>query len=189
MKLDDDLKLQLERIADLLKKFPEALHTKVFDLIVSTGSHKQPPPAADPVLTTKKKPISSPTSDRKSKKTAGAGKEPKRLPDLDLGHISKEGSFAQFARDKKPKTNFEFNAVALYYLHETLKIKAVNADHIYTCYDAVGRRLPRALVQSIRDSASDKGFININDWENLRLTANGMNLVQHDLPAPTAGEA
>lgn len=46
-------------------------------------------------------------------------------------------------------------------------------DHIYTCYDDVGK-IPGALRQSLRD-ASGEGLIEFSDPDNITLAIKGIN--------------
>ena len=192
MKLDDGLKIELERVADLLKKFPESLHVKVFDLILH-GKPTHAAASAEPapgVPAAKPKKAKKPTSSKAGVGVKSAGgistQVPKRIDDLDLGHSSEPDSFGSYVLEKAPESNFEFNAVTVHYLAEKKKIDAITIDHIYTCYDLVNRPIPEAFVQSLRDTKKKKGYINIDDWNSIKLATKGKNLVVHDLPKKKA---
>jgi hypothetical protein len=186
MKLTDEMKAELEAVAEVLKKFPESLQGKVLDLIIQ--GTKVAAPALQPG--SGRRANAKRASPRVTKSSGGSADinklVPKRILDLDLGHKSDPESFGSFVESKKPNTNFEFNAVAIFYLAEKKKIDPITVNHVYTCYDDVERPIPEALVQSIRDTASKKGYVDVSDWHKLRLATKGKNLVSHDLPRKAA---
>jgi hypothetical protein len=61
----------------------------------------------------------------------------KLVSGLDLGHQTDADSFAALVGQKKPASNFELNALAIYYLAEKKKITNINRDHVFTCYNAL----------------------------------------------------
>ncbi len=91
-------------------------------------------------------------------------------------------AFRDFFEKKKIKKAMEINAVAVYYLEKILGIKNITPNHIYSCYKNVNSKVPVALLQSLRDTASIKGWIDTSDTNNIHLLIAGENLVEHDLP-------
>jgi hypothetical protein len=180
MEKSDDLKKRLLEAAEIVKQFPESLHSRVFDLLFDRQDRA-------PASTTKTEPKSreaseSATQKGKSSKTGGGQRNPKRVAGLDLGHKSDAKSFEALYLAKAPTTNFEFNALAIYYLSEKMSVKPITPDHVFTCYDAVSRKVPEALGQSLRDT-DKKGYVDASDLNDLKLPPKGRNLVLHDLPA------
>jgi hypothetical protein len=182
------LKKELEEVAEFIKKFPESLHVKVFKLLTQhLDTETDPAPAPKRKAATRraengaKPPKVSKSKTAKQKKLTVDG-------NLELGHESEAGSFAAFVKEKKPDSNVDFNTVAIYYLSETKKLKNIGRDHVYTCYDAAGRRMPKSVLafdQSLRDTAN-RGYIDLDKWDDIKLQLNGKNLVKHDLP-PKSG--
>lgn len=56
-------------------------------------------------------------------------------------------------------------------------------DHVFTCFKDVGHRTPKNMPQTIRDTASRKGWLDTSERGNIKITNHGENLVEHDLPA------
>lgn len=112
----------------------------------------------------------------KSKETISIDK------DLNLREKGKK-SFKDFYDEKQPKSAMDFNTVAIYYLSQILELDNISAKQVYTCYKEVAKRPPDAFIQSLRDTASVKGFIDSADVENLKIPSRGINFVEHDLPA------
>lgn len=50
-----------------------------------------------------------------------------------------------------------------------------------TCYRNVGHKIPKALEQSIRDTAKDKGWVDIDDLEDIKVSIAGFNHLTHDM--------
>jgi hypothetical protein len=97
-------------------------------------------------------------------------------------------SFKDFYEEKQPKSAMDFNTVAIYYLSEILELENISASQVYTCYKEVTKRPPEAFVQSLRDTASVKGYIDSADIENLKIPSRGINFVDHDLPKKKDGK-
>lgn len=118
---------------------------------------------------------------RKGKGSTG-GQSPSIVKDLNLIPKDKE-SLKDFHGKKSPETNLERNTVFVYYLIEILGRTGITMNHIYTCYRAIGLRLPGNIKQSITDSASGRyGFLDATKGEDIKMTSLGQNLVMHDLP-------
>lgn len=126
----------------------------------------------------------------KSKKTKSQSKAKSKeshkiVADLNLLPQDKESFTTFFARKttgNSTLSNQEFNVLAVYYLKNILGIDKVSPDHIYSCYKDVGQIVPIALVQSLRDTASLKSWIDTSDTNDIKLLINGENLVEHKMP-------
>lgn len=142
-----------------------------------------PPPAAstpaaatNPKKKTKpKKTAASTTNSSKTKKAPGIAK------DLDLSGGADDPSLKEFYGRYDHKSNFERNLIFTYYLKQVISIDKVNLDHIFTCYRNVGQKIPKALEQSMRDTAKDRGWVDIDDLENIDVPVGGINHLEHDL--------
>lgn len=117
-------------------------------------------------------------------RVTGARKESYSIvSDLNLRPEGKQ-SLRDFFAVKKPDTAMELNTVFVYYLERELAITAIGPDHVYTCYKEVSSKVPAALLQSLKDTAHRKGWIDTKNMNALRLSTVGENLVEHDLPRP-----
>lgn len=99
---------------------------------------------------------------------------------LNLEPSGKE-SFRSFAATKELGSNMVVNLVAVYYLQNILGITGITPDHVYTCYKNIGHKVPTALIQSLRDTASLKSWIDTASTDNITLLTAGENAVEHDL--------
>ncbi len=97
-------------------------------------------------------------------------------------------SFKDFYEEKRPSSSMEFNTAAIYYLSQILELDTINASQVYTCYKEVNQRPPVAFIQSLRDTASLKGYIDSSDVGNLKIPSRGVNFVEHDLPNKKNGK-
>jgi len=89
----------------------------------------------------------------------------------------------KFFSEKRPKTKYENNAVFVYFLQKEQKITKITLNHIYTCYKLVNIKVPKALKQSLIDTAFHKKYLLTTDLNNITVTIVGENFVEHDLPA------
>ena len=116
-------------------------------------------------------------------------KNPKRkesysiIKDLNLLPAGKD-SLRDFYAKKGPATAMEQTAVFVYYLKRILEAASVGVNHVYTCYKAVGERVPGALKQNVADTSSRKGYIDTKNFDDIQLTIAGENFVEHELPKP-----
>lgn len=186
MKSYEDIKAELIGIADLLKKYPESVQPQVFEILmkhfvgdIGVGKTELIIKQAETKSSEKKSEIVKPKSNGKS---AAKSKESVSLiKELDLRPKGKT-SFKDFYSEKRPSSAMNFNAVAIYFLKEICQIEAVTPNHIFTCYKEVGQRPPIAFTQSLRDTASRNGYIDISDTSDIKISLRGKVFVEHDLP-------
>ena len=69
----------------------------------------------------------------------------------------------------------------MYYLAHVLELSQVSIDHVYTCYRHVNVKVPTALIQSLRDTSRNHGWLDTSSGENIRITVPGMNYIEHDI--------
>lgn len=126
--------------------------------------------------------VSTPKRKARKGKRATRGQSLSIVKDLNLTPKGKE-SLKDFYSKKSPETNLERNAAFVYYLREILGRTGITMNHVYTCYRALGLRLPGNIKQSITDSASGRyGYLDASKGEDIKMTSLGQNLVLHDLP-------
>ncbi|QIB07562.1 hypothetical protein GZ982_23450 [Pseudomonas fluorescens] len=106
--------------------------------------------------------------------------EPKLLTDLDLNQGTL-GRLKDFHAKYSIKTNMEHNLVFAYFLKDGMGLEEIGEDHLFTCYRTVGIKIPRALRQSVLDTAQTKGWIDTDATGLIRLTTVGRNHIEHDL--------
>jgi hypothetical protein len=113
----------------------------------------------------------------------GKGAESYRiLPNLDLSTKGETLSLVDFVKEKNPTSAMEMNPVFVYYLKKLRNIDKIGLDHIYTCYKAVGVRVPTRLYQSLLDTRNRKGTVITDDMNDIRIGTAGENFVENDLP-------
>lgn len=201
----EELKSELEEISKVVDRFPEAVKSQVFDLLVRTFLGQTPnfptnptPPAAGvslPALVAQKHRTKKRTPvDKVTETGATAEKQtPKRMTSKESYKIDRElnlrgdksiPSFKSFVAEKKPKSAKEFNTVAIYYLQKIAGLSKVNLNHAFTCYSEIGRRPPEAFRQSFTDTKNKEGWVEFDAEGNLRIPHRGTVFVEHDLPRP-----
>jgi hypothetical protein len=160
---------------------------------LSAAGQKQipppPPPAPAPTGASRsskgKKPVTSATGTTKSRKK---GRDSQVIvKDLDLSK-GKNGRLKTFYEKYDLKTNYERNLVFVYYMQFELELDGITDNHVFTCYRDVGAKLPKALRQSLIDAASQKGWLDTSDMDNIRVVTPGVNFLEHDLSKAGVGE-
>lgn len=150
---------------------------------LSATTEKSPtaaPAPHNPKAPTKKSAASTSSSAKsKGKKT------PSIIGALDLSGGGSKPSLKEFFARYDHSTNFERNLIFCYYLKQVLNIEKVNLDHIFTCYRNVGQKIPKAIEQSMRDTANGRGWVDIRDLEDIGVPIAGINHLEHDMPKTT----
>ena len=90
-------------------------------------------------------------------------------------------SFADFAAQKNPSSDREKVVLCVYYLINTLEKKPVGLNQVYTCFKSIWR-VPANLPGTLRWVSSQKGWLDTSDSLDIKMTPQGDNLIEHDLP-------
>lgn len=156
----------------------------VLAMVISRQSEERQQEIAAPALSDKKASAvgSKKIADKAPKQMKTKNLEShKMLGDLDLN--PQDGiSLRAFIDSKNPAMAQEINTAIVFYLQKNLTIAAITTDHVYTCYKSAGKKVPTALVQSLKDTMRHKGWIDASDLTKIHLTTAGENLVEHELP-------
>lgn len=131
---------------------------------------------------TRKKGVESASNKEAPKSSKSNGK--KRLRSIGSLNLEPEGrpSLREVYHSYKKLTRNEKFLVYLVYLKDTLEVKKVTGDHIYTCMKAVGDKVPQTLKQILNNSKNKTGWFEIRDGT-LELTQRGRTYHQKDLEA------
>jgi hypothetical protein len=118
----------------------------------------------------------------KKRKISTGKTPPKIIKNLDLSGKGKKFSLKDFYEQYSPKSNFEKNLVFCYYLQQVIEHTPITVDHVFTCYRHIkGIKPPKALAQSLLDTAHHKGWIDTSSLENIEVSIAGINHLEHDL--------
>lgn len=120
----------------------------------------------------------------KRKRVTKGGESYKLVPTLNLSGTDDIPSLKDFYKEKKPAFARECNPVFIYYLKKLIKIDKVGIDHVYTCYKAVGAKVPGRLYQSLVDTQNRKATIITRDIKDIDISTIGENFVEQELPKP-----
>jgi hypothetical protein len=121
----------------------------------------------------------------------GAKARPKSGPvtqdkTLDLNPKGKT-SFLDFIAAKAPPDNqHDHNVLAVYWLINDAGFAKVTADQVYTCYRSAGWKLPGDFRNSLQRTASIKGWLDTKASDDLKITPQGINFVERQLPPKKA---
>jgi hypothetical protein len=112
----------------------------------------------------------------KIKKTNTAVKTPRRLPNLDLVPAGKE-SLQDVYNKYQTNSNHERNLLFVYFLETILNIESITFDHIYTCYDSLELIISENLMQTVRNTGSKNGWIEVKN-NKISTTVKGRNQIK-----------
>ena len=179
----DSLLIEMPRIAEVVKAFPESVQARAFETLMAELRGEAAP--KNPARR-KRAPSGRSSPEKKDKTPRRRATAPRALRDLDLAPKGKD-SFKEFAKKKKPKTNNDKNVASVYYLSEVLGLDAVTVNHVFTCYKDMSWREPSNLANSLCLTASRKRYLDTASLDDIRLTPAGRNHVKHDLPPTKKG--
>lgn len=165
------------------EKFLNELYSDFKNGIAENQAKRQLTQASSADSTAKEEVDTKTANSKKVAKVAGRRKESYSIvKDLDLSSKNQGQSLRDFYKEKAPTSGMERATVFVYYLEKKAGITSIAPDHIYTCYKEVGVPVPKALKQSLLDTASRKGSIDTSDLGSITLTTVGENMVEYDLP-------
>lgn len=101
------------------------------------------------------------------------------IPSLNLVSNGNE-SLKDFYNKYSAKNNFDKNIIILYYLRRILGAENIGINHIYTCYKHLSQKIPN-INQSLLDTKNRKGWVDISDKEDLKVTVAGENYIEHEI--------
>lgn len=114
----------------------------------------------------------------KSKKGAKSADKSKRLGDIDFYPTGKDSLKVYYAKFDA-KSDFEKVLVFVSYFADVSKTEGVTYDHIYSCFDELGLKIPINVPQTVRNLASTKKWVNTTDSKNIVITTAGKNKLRH----------
>lgn len=121
-------------------------------------------------------------SPRKGRKRKGGTATPTLVKDLDLTGGKTNKSLRDFYKQYVPENNMENNLVFAYYLQHEIDLSPISVDHIFTCYRHIGSlKVPKALPQSLVDTANRKGWLDTNSLSDIKVPISGFNHIEHDM--------
>lgn len=125
-------------------------------------------------------------SSQNVRKTRGTGKKIDRnagielVPDLNF-RPSDKPNLKTFVDEKDPKNDLETVIVTLHYMQHTMALTKMGPAHVMTAFKEIGKAIPIDLKQTIRNIKKSKMWLNFADIEDLRMTTQGDNYVEHEL--------
>ena len=101
---------------------------------------------------------------------------PKLDKNLDTSRLS------EFYNQYDPKNHQEKILLFLKFLIDNLGIDSPNTDQVYTCYEAMNERVPKAFAQAFHDASGRRfGYIDYNSAIEIAITTVGNNHFKFDL--------
>ncbi|GLZ06787.1 hypothetical protein Acsp03_42530 [Actinomadura sp. NBRC 104412] len=96
---------------------------------------------------------------------------------------------ADFVAQKQPRTMFEKNLAACYYLQEIMEISNITVGHVLAVYQFCSWSSASQPDVSLRQTASKRGWIDTSDSKDIKLEWGGQNYLETQMPssAPTNG--
>lgn len=111
-----------------------------------------------------------------NKKPENKPKGLKKLNNINFEPEGKESLNAFYVRYQL-KSDQERNLLFVYYLNQILEITEVTFDHIYTCYDILDLKVSENLPQTVRNTGSRTGWIEVKD-STVSITIRGSNQIK-----------
>lgn len=177
MKNIDDALSQIEDYVtkERILKWVWSKHSKEKPLV----EEETPPPQKETKKLVKK--LKAKSSSKKQKTTLSIVKN------LNLSPKGKK-AFKDFIEEKQPKSDQEKCTVSVYHMQHNLELTNISVNHIFTSYKISKWRVPSGLDNTLKVTASQKGWLDTSDGNNIKTTTLGENLVEHDLPKVKKGK-
>ena len=124
------------------------------------------------------------TKPSKSKKDLVLAKSqiPRITKELDLSGDKNKSSLREFYKGYSPKSYQEKNLIFCYYLQEIIKQIPIDFNHVFTCYrNIAGLKSPGNIIQSLKDTAHRKGWLNTSSLNAITVPIVGINWLEHDI--------
>lgn len=111
------------------------------------------------------------------------------VPISDLDFVpDNQPALKTFFAEKDPGSDMEQVLVFGYYIQQILGLANFGPGHALSAFKHVGKPIPRDLRQTMRNmkpmkgSTQGKGWLNFTNIDEARLTTEGENVVEHELP-------
>jgi hypothetical protein len=188
----DDLLSRMGAIATAVNAFTsEAVQLQALEALVEAYSGAPPKSASSQPAEVDSPPDAS--LETAKGKTKNKGRKPRAgsatkehveiVRGLDLRPAGKK-SFPDFIGEKKPPTNQDKFAVAVYWLEQIAEATPITMGHVAGIFrQTAGWKEPGNMRVGLTTTASRKNTIDTSDLNSIRTTPHGRNFVEHDLPA------
>jgi hypothetical protein len=104
----------------------------------------------------------------------------KLVGDIDFVPTGKQ-SLKDFFAEKAPASDMDQILVLCHFLQHILDAPQIGPGHILSGFKHVGKPIPKDLKQTVRNMKDKKAWLSFADIENIRLTTEGDNRVEHEL--------
>ncbi|MEO1303279.1 MAG: hypothetical protein AAFV36_08930 [Myxococcota bacterium] len=131
---------------------------------------------------------SAPAAKKAEKKPSTRSSKPKPVLKVDKDiNLFPEGkkSCNEFVEEKSPTNAKQKGVIAIYYVREILEYEKVTTSHVAAFFKAVGWAMPSNLPNTLQQAGTE-GWLDTADAEDLKITSQGENLVEHRLPGNKA---
>jgi hypothetical protein len=161
-------------------KAPRASRTKSQPVVEEMVALPTAPETTAPLVETMPPPATAEAKSAK-RKSLSATLPHNLVPNLNLQAEKGRPALTEFTDLKFPITHEERILVFVYYLQEILKLDTITIDHITICYLEMKIRIPPNLQNSLEQTATGHGWIDLNNG-NLEITTAGRDYVEKRLP-------
>jgi hypothetical protein len=153
------------------------------DQIQADGASTESAPDAPRDTTARADPVRKKRGEG-DKKDRNAGIKP--VGDIDFVPAGKQ-ALKDFFAEKGPNSDMDQILVLCHFLQCSVQSAQISPGHILSGFKHVGEPVPKDLKQTIRNMKEKKAWLNFTDIENIRLTTEGENRVEHELGKGDAG--
>lgn len=130
--------------------------------------------------------FSEETTSSSVRRPRGTGKKVDRnaglelVPDLEFRPDGRQ-SLKAFVDDKNPKNDIETILATVHYMQHVMRLAKIGPSHVMTAFKEVGKAVPADLRAGIRHIKRSRMLLNFTDIEDVRMTTQGDNFVEHDM--------
>ena len=188
----------LAQVTDIVHKLDDAARSRVlkylfekYGLVAGEAPVAMSAPAQAPAAALKAKPSESTASATTTTRKRGPGRPKKGKPGpkpkkdskfkqslnkvdevLQIPNVKEE--LKALEKETKPSTSYDYNLLLVHFLSNIKGMSGITKDHIYTCLDMLGGKIPANLYQSVHDTGKTKGWLDTTDMKDLKVTQAGV---------------
>lgn len=104
----------------------------------------------------------------------------KLVPNLNF-RPTENPTFREFIDQKNAESDVEVVTAAVYYMQHIMNVEKIGPAHVMTAFKDASKPIPVDLKQTIRNIKKSKMWVNFTDLEDIRMTTQGDNHVEHEM--------
>jgi hypothetical protein len=140
----------------------------------------------DPTPPANEEEVDALSEESNNRRPRGSGKKTDRnaglelVPNLEFRPAGKQ-TLKAFVEERGAKSDVENVVAMIHYMQHTMGLSKIGPPHVMTAFKEVGKPIPVDLKATIRNIKKSKAFLAFTEIDDIRMTTQGDNFVEHDM--------